>query len=136
MHALTIVILSIIIMYATPAQMADENQFFYTFTVKVVTIDAALFSLCLVTFCIYQIFALGLNNVASNEDIRHRWNGHRRNKKAVKLYKKEAGCCGRFAYLLFGDVDSVQGRSRLQKYAELVETFYEIQKLGEGRPTP
>ena len=75
-----------------------------------------------------------MKNVASNEDIRHRWNGHRRNRKAVKLYKKEAGCCGRFAYLLFGDVDQVQGRSRLQKYAELVETFYEIQKLNDGQP--
>ena len=92
--------------------------------------------MCLVTFCVYQTCGLGMKNVASNEDIRHRWNGHRRNRKAVKLYKKEAGCCGRLAYILFGDVDQVQGRSRLQKYAELVETFYEMQKMGEGKLPP
>jgi hypothetical protein len=94
-------------MYATPIQMADENQFLYTFTVKTTTIYAGLFSMCMTAFCLYQVCALGMKNTASNEDIRHRWNGHRRNKKAVKNYRKESGCCGRFAYLLYGDVDHV-----------------------------
>jgi len=92
-------------MYASPTQMADENQFFYTLTCKTVVIYAALFALSLSSFCVYQICALGMKNVASNEDIRHRWNGHRRNKRAAKIFRKEAGCCGRLAYVLFGDVD-------------------------------
>jgi hypothetical protein len=48
----------------------------------------------------------------------------------MKIYKKEAGCCKRLAYILFGNVDQVQGESKLKKYAQLVETYYEIQRLG------
>lgn len=104
-HAIVLFSVAVILMYASPTQMADENQFFYTLTCKTVVIFSALFALSLTSFCTYQICALGMKNVASNEDIRHRWNGHRRNKRAAKIFRKEAGCCGRLSYVLFGDVD-------------------------------
>ena len=107
-----------------------EEDLFYSVVTKTLAIYGGLVAICLTTFCIYQVTGLSLRNIASNEDIRHRWNGHRRNKKMMKIYKKEAGCCKRLAYILFGNVDQVQSESKLQKYAQLVETYYEIQRLG------
>ena len=72
---------------------------------KVLFIYTSIIALCLLTFCTYQSCSLGLSNVASNEDIRHRWNGHRRNRKAVKAYRRDAGCCGRCGYILWGNVN-------------------------------
>ena len=89
---------------ATP-QM--EEDLFYSVVTKTVAVYGGLVAICISTFCIYQVTGLSLRNVASNEDIRHRWNGHRRNKKMMKIYKKEAGCCKRLAYILFGNVDQV-----------------------------
>ena len=44
------------------------------------------------------------------------------------------------SFILFGNVDEVQGKSKLAQYAELVETFYEIQRIGQEKfvrkPTP
>ena len=68
-------------------------------------IYTSIIALCLLTFCTYQSCSLGLSNVASNEDIRHRWNGHRRNRKAVKAYRRDAGCCGRCGFILWGNVN-------------------------------
>ena len=96
---------------------------------KALFIYTSIIALSLLIFCSYQACSLGLSNVASNEDIRHRWNGHRRNRKAVKAYRKDAGCCGRCGFILWGNVNVCQGESKVEKYAELVETFYEIQRL-------
>jgi palmitoyltransferase ZDHHC9/14/18 len=84
-----------------------EEDLFYSVVTKTVAVYGGLVAICISTFCIYQVTGLSLRNVASNEDIRHRWNGHRRNKKMMKIYKKEAGCCKRLAYILFGNVDQV-----------------------------
>lgn len=96
---------------------------------KALFIYTSIIALCLLTFCTYQACSLGLSNVASNEDIRHRWNGHRRNRKAVKAFRRDAGCCGRCGFILWGNVNVCQGESKVEKYAELVETFYEVQRL-------
>jgi hypothetical protein len=71
--------------------------------------------------------------VASNEDIRHRWNGHKRNRRYAKLYRKESGCCARFTYIIgFGqEVDEVQGQSKLRMYAQMQESTFQIQELQE-----
>ena len=70
-----------------------------------------------------------MKNIASNEDIRHRWNGHHRNAKFVKIFRKEAGCCGRLGYILFGNSEDYHGPSKLSLYAELVETHNELKKF-------
>ena len=70
-----------------------------------------------------------MKNVSSNEDIRHRWNGHHRNTKYTKHFKKEAGCCGRIGYILCGDIEKVHGRSKLDIYSEYVEVYYRRMKI-------
>lgn len=62
-----------------------------------------------------------MKNKASNEDIRHRWNGHYRNTRATKIFRKEARCCGRLRYLLWGDMEYYHGKSKLDLYTEWVE---------------
>ena len=101
----------------------------YNIATKANFVYMVFIALALLSFFLYQTCSLGLKNVASNEDIRHRWNGHRRNQKAAALYKKESGCCSRFNYLIFGDPEQLHGPSKLENYAELVETFYEIQRM-------
>ena len=54
---------------------------------------------------------------------------HRRNRKAVKAFRRDAGCRGRCGFIRWGNVNVCQGESKVEKYAELVETFYEIQRL-------
>ena len=87
----------------------DPNQAFYAYTMRTILIYSAFVGGCLLTFASYQVCSLGLRNVASNEDIRHRWNGHKRNRRYAKLYRKESGCCARFTYIIgFGqEVDEV-----------------------------
>jgi hypothetical protein len=40
----------------------------------------------LFTFGMFQIFSLSIYNITSNEDLRHRWNGHPKNAKSVEIY--------------------------------------------------
>ena len=69
-----------------------------------------------------------MKNKTSNEDIRHRWNGHHRNSKAARIFKKDAGYCRRLGYLLCGNMDKYHGRSKLDMFAEFVEVDREIKK--------
>ena len=67
-----------------------------------------------------------MNNIAGNEDVRHRWNGHHRNRKAVKSFKREAGCCRRWNYTLCSKAENFHGPSKLHLYSQFVETYNEI----------
>ena len=73
-----------------------------------------------------------MKNIASNEDIRHRWNGHHRNHKMAKTYRRQAGCCGRIGHILCGDIDEVYGPSKLPIYSRMVELSWEIKELEDG----
>ena len=66
-----------------------EKDLVYSVVCRVLVAYTGLVTICLGSFCAYQITGLSLRNIASNEDIRHRWNGHRRNKKHMKIFKKE-----------------------------------------------
>jgi len=90
---------------------------------KGLLVYTSVIALALLLFWTYQTSALGIYNITSNEDIRHRWNGHGKNKTAVKAYRKNSGCCSRLAYLMYGDVEKVNGTSKLHRYALLKETF-------------
>ena len=70
-----------------------------------------------------------MQNITSNEDIRHRWNGHYRNRKMTKIFKREAGCCGRMKYFLCSDMNEHHGQSRLELYADYVEWHNQIREL-------
>ena len=109
------------VIFACSAQMEDETQLFWQILAKCVFSYGAIIALGLYAFFLHQLCGLGMRNKASNEDIRHRWNGHYRNAKAVKIFKKEAGCCGRLAYLLCGDMEKFHGKSKLDLYCQWLE---------------
>ena len=69
-----------------------------------------------------------MKNKTSNEDIRHRWNGHHRNNKASKFFKKDAGYCRRLGYILCGNMEKHHGRSKLELYAEFVELSRQLEE--------
>ena len=74
-------------------------------------------------FALYQILYLGIRNVASNEDLRNRWNGAKENEEAAQIYKDKSSCFERANYFLFSEsIDS-----KLQKYCEAVEVYERIQ---------
>ena len=116
------------LMFTCIEQMNDPNQFAIGFIAKLNFTYACIIALCLISFFLYQVCSLGMKNTTSNEDIRHRWNGHHRNKKTVKQFKKEAGCCGRLRYILCGDMDYYHGKSKLELYAEWVELSFSDKK--------
>lgn len=51
----------------------------WVYSCRVVMTYTAIITFLLSIFCFYQVTQLAVNNVYSNEDIRGRWNGHRRN---------------------------------------------------------
>jgi Mn2+/Fe2+ NRAMP family transporter len=55
-----------------------------------IMIFAGIFGLVLFIFGMVQIFDLALSNVVSNEDLRHRWNGHILNRPYVELFRKDS----------------------------------------------
>jgi hypothetical protein len=56
------------------------------------------------------------NNIASNEDIRRRWNGHTKNQSFVLIYKIETTLLERINHILFGKMPP----SKLEAYGRLV----------------
>ena len=52
-------------------------------------------------FAIYQVFYLGTRNVASNEELRNRWNGSNANEAKAQIYIDKANCAKRANYFLF-----------------------------------
>lgn len=109
--------------------MSDSNEYSYSIPAKLLITYASVVAFALYSFWFYQLCGLGMQNITSNEDIRHRWNGHYRNKKMARLFKKEAGCCGRMKYLLCGDYEAHHGKSKLELYSEVVECSNTIKQL-------
>lgn len=126
MLAFAILSLNIGLMVVCYEQMNDENQILYSATAKCLVSYSAVVGLGLFWFWMYQTFNLGIRNMTSNEDIRHRWNGHIRNKKATKFFRNRAGCCGRLKYILCADMTTIHGPSKLELYVEYVELYYKI----------
>jgi len=127
--ALTTVGICVTIMVTCVDQIADDAFFTYSSITKTLLIYGSLVSFCLFVFFLHQYCSLGLRNVASNEDIRHRWNGNHKNVTHIKKAIKSAGCCRRSGFLFCGNIDRVYGKSKLIIYSELVENFYELQKM-------
>lgn len=83
----------------------------------------------LFVFSLYQLFYLGVRNVASNEELRNRWNGANANERAAAIYSKEASVCSRANHFLFSEASP----SMLQKYCELVELNEKIEAKKKKR---
>jgi hypothetical protein len=77
----------------------------------------------LFVFSLYQLFYLSVRNVASNEELRNRWNGAKANESAAAIYSDKASCAARANYFLFSEPSP----SMLQKYCELVELYEKIE---------
>lgn len=111
--AISTVGICITVMVTCHDQINDENQFTYSCITKTLLIYGSLVSLCLFTFFLFQYCSLGLKNITSNEDIRHRWNGNHRNIKYVKSAIKNTNCCSRSGYIFCGNINRVHGKSKL-----------------------
>ena len=131
--AMTTVGICVTIMVTCYDQINDEAQFTYSSITKTLLIYGSLVTFCLFCFFLHQYCSLGLKNITSNEDIRHRWNGNHKNWRHVKSSIKQTGCCSRSGYLFCGNVDRVHGKSKLLVYSELVENFYQLQILQQRR---
>ena len=87
--------------------------------VKCVGIYGGIISLSLFGFAAYQIMHLAVRNVASNEEIRDRWNAHPRNKPKVDIYKQESTCWQKAKYFLFSKLPE----SHLKSFTKFVEVY-------------
>ena len=92
---------------------------------KCIALFTGVIALALFGFFCYQYFYLTLNNKASNEEIRSRWNGHTKNSEAIKIYKSESSCCAKFTTYMYGKLPE----SRLVKLARLYEVNEELTTL-------
>jgi hypothetical protein len=87
-HALLVFLVCLYAFLATGTTVIDDD--FQGVVTKGVLVYTGVISLSLFCFGAYQLFCLGLDNTASNEDIRRRWNGHNANRDAVAIFKEEA----------------------------------------------
>ena len=71
---------------------------------------------------------MGIRNVASNEELRDRWNGAKKNEEMAEIYKDKSSCLARANHFLF----SGSAESKLQKYCELVETYEKMEAGKSG----
>ena len=74
-------------------------------------------ALALYGFFLYQFCYLVKNNIASNEEIRGRWNGHPRNESEARHYKNDVGCGEKFWHFMYGPMPP----SKLDKMCRLIE---------------
>ena len=68
---------------------------------------------------------MAANNVAGNEDIRHRWNGHLRNREQARVYKNDSTWRQKMREFLFAKLPE----SKLHKYAQLIELTQTIELI-------
>ena len=45
------------------------------------------------------------------------------------MFKKNSGFCPRFSHVIHSDVDELYGPSKVSLYAQLIEAFYQQEKL-------
>lgn len=73
----------------------------------------------LLMFGLFQLFGLSLYNTASNEDIRHRWNGSQRNRASVRMYSNRVSTKEAIYHFLYSKLEE----SKLHKYVTLKQKY-------------
>ena len=106
-------------------QSHEDKLIIYDMSVKCICCYTAIIALALFGFFFYQFCYLALNNIASNEEIRHRWNGNPRNSDRVSIYRDEASCSERFYQFMFSPLPE----SNLHKWALLLEKGERLKTL-------
>lgn len=111
-HALMTFIVGLVLVVKTDyfAGLDQDHSILLGFTVLYTLVIIVL----LYWFSAYQLFYLGLSNIASNEEIRDRWNAQRMNVPFRKLYLHETPWTARAKQHLFGKL----APSRLDQYAK------------------
>ena len=105
-------------------ERADQD-FIYQAFAKCIALYTGVISISLFAFFCYQFFYLVLNNKASNEEIRARWNGHSKNADSIQIYRDRSSCCTKFQHFLYGPMPE----SKLAKLVRLYEVNEELIKI-------
>ena len=58
----------------------------------------------LFAFSLFQIFFLGIKNIASNEDIRSRWNGSSCNEQSSKIFRDDCSVLDKVKHMFWSDL--------------------------------
>ena len=69
-------------------------------------------------FGVFQVVGHILNNTASNEDIRSRWNGSRRNKDSVEIHYNNSSVFQKLFFFF-----TQEHESKVDKYAQLKQKY-------------
>ena len=133
LHALITALVCLLAFLITGNEIDDDFEGLVT---KAICVYGAVIFLSLLIFAGFQLFFLGIRNIASNEDIRYRWNGARANAQAVGIYSEKSSCFAKCLYFLYVGQQHQSGRSRLQKFCEAVEIYEEIQEKKAALDNP
>jgi hypothetical protein len=77
-------------------------------------------------FLLYYMCGLTSNNVASNEDLRLRWNGSRLNEHNVAIYRDKSSRCHKFRLFVNGELNH---SSRLKAWCQLKKEEAKLKQL-------
>ena len=129
-HALVTLLVALVLVIKTDyfSGLTQEGTFALGFTV----VYTLLIIIMLYWFSAYQLFYLGLSNIASNEEIRSRWNAQRMNVPFSKIYLHETSWSTRAKQHLFGKL----APSRLDQYAKHQERSLQLDNTNGGGHTP
>lgn len=72
---------------------------------------------------------LSIQNKASNEDIRYRWNGAQKNEKQSTIYGDEASFGEKLNFFLYSELP----KSKLEKLAQLKAKYKTLESLNEKK---
>jgi hypothetical protein len=92
LHALTTMIICGIAIDRSPSSRSMGEENFYSASVKALLVYTLVIAIALSIFGAYQLCGLGMDNLASNEEIRGRWNGNRHNRSHVVNFRYESSC--------------------------------------------
>ena len=98
-HSLVTFLMCCINYKTTPVQASVKNST-YQDMLTGITMYTSLIALLLYLFFTYQLVTNNLANIASNEDLRSRWNGNGKNKTAAKIYMDKTTWKQRMFYFL------------------------------------
>ena len=100
--------------YSDDQIYSQIEQAIYVKLVKADIVYSGMIAVLLYLFGVFQTVAHILNNTASNEDIRSRWNGSKRNRAAVDIYYNDSSALQKLYYFF-----TREHESKLDKYAQL-----------------
>lgn len=112
-HALVTFLICLYCVYTLDSSKSDD--FFFNVTQEGLLVYTGIISFSLYSFALTQMCGNNLPNMATNEQLRERWNAHDRNKEFVNIYKSRSSCIQKMKFFLCSKLEE----SRLEKLAIL-----------------